>query len=134
MLFNLIGVKIDVMRKLIAFTLAVGFCFADTFFEVKHIKDKDQIRTAKKVDEKLRSFISEVKECMKTTGRSSRQCICYYRGEFEALKSAYKEAIDKYPDWKGVSVTWKEGEREYLISFPALRRQIHINEMSCGWW
>ena len=123
--------KIKRMDRFILIFMVVSITFAETF--VTYIEDERQIEVVRQVDIKLRNFVNEIKECMKTTGRLSRQCMCYYRNEFEGLRRAYKKAIDTYPEWKDKYIGWRTEGREYFVSFPALRRQLHINEMLCGW-
>ncbi len=88
----------------------------------------DEIQHASAVSEAIDRMSDSVMDCIETKKLSPDECTCLHTKELDKVKTAYQNALKRYPHWKDRVVFYKRENdpMSYNISFGGLRRQLEV--------
>ena len=117
-----------VLRVTVVATMTVNFAAKA---ETLELNDPGAIELAAVVSDRVDDLSDKVMACIDANGGDHKPCICLdactcpFEAEYLAAEAAFREAIDRHPEWKDrvIHFTRPGNPMGYNLAFDGLARQ-----------
>jgi len=91
------------------------------------IRTPAQIAAAARINTDISAVSRAVGACA-AASPSPGGCVCRFPAELQALRSTYADALERFPAWKGRTITWQDpaSHDTVVLALDALERQLEV--------